>query len=49
MGKMVYKILAGKSEGKRLFKDLHVDRRIPINWFLDKWGRGCGLDLSGAG
>jgi len=33
-----YKILVGKPEGKRPLEDLGIDRRIILEWALDKWG-----------
>jgi hypothetical protein len=35
-----YKSLAGKSEGKRQLRDLHVDGRIILIWVLKKQGWG---------
>jgi hypothetical protein len=32
-----YKILVGKSEWKRIFRDLGVDERIILVWILWEW------------
>jgi hypothetical protein len=34
----VYKVLVGKTEGKRILQHLYVDGRIILKQMLKKWG-----------
>jgi len=40
-----YGVLVGKPEGKNLWKDLSLDRRIILKWIFEKWdGAWTGLN-----
>jgi hypothetical protein len=39
--RIVYRILAGKSEGRRSLEDLDVGGWIILQWFLEKQEGGC--------
>jgi len=44
-GRVVYRVLVGKSEGKNHLENPHVDRRIILTWIFRKWdGGGHRLD-----
>jgi hypothetical protein len=39
-GRGVYRVLVGKSEGKRQLGDPSVDRRTILRWIFRKWNVG---------
>jgi hypothetical protein len=43
-----YKILVESLKGRDHSKDLGVDGRIILKCILGKYGRRCGLDISGS-
>jgi len=39
-----YRVLVGKSEGKRPLEDTGIDGRVILKWIIKKCNGGCGLD-----
>jgi hypothetical protein len=44
-----FNTLLGSLKGKDRSEDLCIDRRIILEWILDKHIRRCGLDSPGSG
>jgi hypothetical protein len=42
--KGVYRVLAGKQEGRDHLKDAGLDVRIILRWIFKQWNGGCGPD-----
>jgi hypothetical protein len=48
-GRNVYRVLVGKSKGKKHLKEQGVDGRMGSKWTLGRLAGGCGVDSSGSG
>ena len=47
--KSVYRVLVGKTVGKRPLGRPGADGRIILRWIFRKWGGRYGLDSTGSG
>jgi hypothetical protein len=48
-GRVVHKVLVGKSEGRRHWGDQDIDGRIILRWIFRKWEGMGKLDRVGSG
>jgi hypothetical protein len=48
-GRNVYRVLAGKPEGKYHLEDQGIDGRMGSEWTLGRLAGGCGVDSPGTG
>jgi hypothetical protein len=48
-GRNVYRVSAGKPEGKDHLEDQGVDGRMGSMWTLERLAAGCGVDSPGSG